>query len=189
MSKLLDLISDCKNGSRSAQNKLYKQYFNLLMGVCYRYAKDEDEAASFLNNGFLKILTNLEKYKIEVPFEAWIRRIMINSIIDTYRRNKKHREHISHMEFQDFQSFDGLIAYNEADRQLDADRILEMIKELPNISQRVFNLSVIDGYNHREISEKLGIAEGTSKWHLSNARKILREKILLAMEKQNKTVS
>jgi RNA polymerase sigma-70 factor (ECF subfamily) len=156
------------------------------MSVCYRYAKDEDEAASFLNNGFLKILTNLDKYKIDVPFEAWIRRIMINSIIDTYRRNKKHRENLTHMEFQDFQSFDGLVAYNDADKQLDADRILDMIKQLPNISQQVFNLSVIDGYNHREISEKLGIAEGTSKWHLSNARKMLREKVLKTMENINK---
>lgn len=173
----LALIQDCISQKRRAQSKLYEKYFSLLMSVCLRYAKSESEAVSLLNNGFLKILNNLEKYKPEVPFEAWIRRVMINSIIDEYRKNKKHKEHIVYKEFQDFESNEGLVNYNEADRLLDAEQIQGLIRRLPPVSQKVFNLSVVDGYNHREIGEILGIAEGTSKWHLSFARKSLQEMI------------
>ena len=184
-----NLINDCKKGNRLAQNRLYKKYYNLMMSVCFRYARDEYEATSLMNMGFLKILQNLDKIKPGVPFEAWLRRIMINSIIDNYRRNKKHREHINLMEFEDYNNYEGLVDYNEADRVLDTDQILGFINQLPPISKRVFNLNIIDGYAHKEIAEMLGIAEGTSKWHLSNARKILQGKILAASQQVKTRVS
>ncbi len=145
------------------------------MGVCIRYKKDESEAASILNVGFLKILNNLNKYKSETPFEAWIRRIMINTIIDDFRKNRKVKELIEHTDFTDFDVTDSMIDFNLADQLFDADQLESFIKQLPPVSQKVFNLFAIDGYSHKEIGELLEITEGTSKWHLSSGRKKIRE--------------
>jgi RNA polymerase sigma-70 factor (ECF subfamily) len=175
------LIADCKKGDRRAQFQLYKSCFNVLMGVCMRYKKDEDEAASVLNQGFLKILTNLDKYDVKVPFEAWIRRIMINTIIDEFRKNRKVRELIEHTDFTDHHAVNSQVDYNAADQMFDAERLEAFIKQLPPVSQKVFNLYAIDGYSHKEVGEMLGISDGTSKWHLSSARKKLQEMIQQAI--------
>jgi len=175
------LIQDCKNGDRKAQFQLYKSCFNILMGVCMRYKKDEDEAASVLNIGFLKILNNLDKHRPEVPFEAWIRRIMINTVIDEFRKNRKVRELIEHTDFSESESYNKAVDYNTADQKFDAERLEAFIKRLPPVSQKVFNLFAIDGYSHKEIGEMLGISDGTSKWHLSSSRKKLQEMIQQAI--------
>ena len=83
------MLEACQRSDRKAQAALYKRCFSLLMGVCIRYVKQEDQAVALLNMGFLKILNNLDRYRSEVPFEAWARRIMINTVIDEYRKNKK----------------------------------------------------------------------------------------------------
>jgi len=145
------------------------------MGVCIRYRKSEEEAASILNVGFLKILNNLNKYKPEVPFEAWIRRIMINTLIDDFRKNRKVRELIEHTDFTDYEASAELIDFNMADQLFDAEQLEIFIKNLPPVSQKVFNLFAIDGFSHREIGKLLGITEGTSKWHLSSGRKKIKE--------------
>ncbi len=169
------LIEDCKRGDRRAQFQLYKSCFNILMGVCMRYKKDEDEAASVLNVGFMKILSNLDKYKEGVPFEAWIRRIMINTVIDEFRKNRKVKELIEHTDFADPQSYNKAVDYNTADQKLDAEQLEGFIKQLPPVTQKVFNLYAIDGYTHKEVGKMLNISDGTSKWHLSSARKKLKE--------------
>ena len=169
------LLKDCMNGDRRGQFQLYKSCFNLLMGVCIRYRKSEDEAASILNIGFLKILNNLNKYKKEVPFDAWIRRIMINTIIDDFRKNRKVRELIEHTDFSEYETGTELIDFNQADQLFDAEQLERFIRNLPPVSQKVFNLYAIDGYAHKEIADLLGISEGTSKWHLSSGRKKIQE--------------
>lgn len=171
------LIQDCKSGDRKAQFQLYKSCFNILMGVCIRYKKNEDEAAEILNTGFFKILKNLDKYRPEVPFEAWIRRIMINTAIDDFRKNRKVRELIEHTDFTETEPYTRVVDYNQADQVFDAERLEALIKRLPPISQKVFNLYAIDGYSHKEVADMLGMSEGTSKWHLSSARKKLQEMI------------
>ena len=175
------LLQACKEKDRKAQFQLYKSCFSLLMGVCIRYKKDEEEARSILNVGFLKILTNLEKYNEKVPFEAWIRRIMINTIIDEFRKNKKERELVEYTDFVANDRFNKRVDYNEADKLFDVAAIEHLVKQLPPVTQKVFNLYIIDGYNHKEIGEMLGISAGTSKWHLSNARKILKAKLQKAI--------
>lgn len=145
------------------------------MGVCIRYKQDEDEAAAILNVGFLKILNNIAKYKEDVPFEAWIRRIMINTVIDEFRKNRKVQELIEYSDFSEEESFTSFIDYNNAEKLFDVEQLEAIIKRLPPISQKVFNLYAIDGYNHKEIGEMLGISDGTSKWHLSFARKRIQE--------------
>ncbi|MCP3932836.1 MAG: RNA polymerase sigma factor [Bacteroidetes bacterium] len=171
------LIQDCRKSDRKAQFKLYKLCFPVLMSVCSRYKKDENEAAPILNAGFLKILTNLEKHHTDVPFEAWIRRIMINTLIDDFRKNRQVKELIEYRDFTEANHTEDFIDFNEADQQFDAERLENMIKQLPPVSQKVFNLYAIDGYKHREIADLLLMSIGTSKWHLSFARKKLSEMV------------
>lgn len=171
------LLKACKRKDRMAQHQLYKRCFSLLMSVCIRYKNDHDEARAILNLGFLKILNNLEKYKKSVPFEAWIRRIMINTIIDEFRKNKKERETIEYNNFERVEDYNNYINFNTADLQFDAEELEMMVKQLPEMSQKVFNLFAIDGYSHKEISQMLGMSTGTSKWHVAFARKELKQMI------------
>lgn len=147
----------------------------MLMSVCMRYNKQEEEARGMVNQGFLKILTNLEKYDPKVPFEAWCRRIMINTLIDAYRKNKRHKERINYTDFEDYHDYDGIVDLNEAEHHFDAEAIEQIIQCLPDMSRQVFNLFAIDGYSHKEISSMLGMSEGTSKWHVSSARKQIKK--------------
>lgn len=172
-----NILKSCIKNDRKAQQFLYKSCYNILMSVCIRYKKNEEDARALLNMGFLKILKNIKKYSKKVPFEAWIRKIMINTIIDEFRKNKKEKEMMDYKDFQDFDDNSSLIDYNEADKKFDANDLEMMIKLLPKVSQKVFNLYVIDGYNHREIGDMLNISSGTSKWHLSFARKKIKEMI------------
>lgn len=171
------LIKDCKRGDRKAQFQLYKSCFNVLMAVCVRYQQNEEDAAASLNAGFWKILNNLDKYKPEVPFIAWIRRIMINTIIDDFRSNRKVKELIEYQDFTENSNYTNLVDFNEADKQFDAENLELLIQELPPMSQKVFNLFAIDGFKHKEIADMLGISEGTSKWHLNFARKKLQTRM------------
>ncbi|MCH2083434.1 MAG: RNA polymerase sigma factor [Saprospiraceae bacterium] len=175
------LIKDCKKGDRKAQYNLYRLCYPMLMGVCLRYHKQESDAVAVLNEGFLKILTKLDQFRSEVPFQAWIKRVMINTLIDDYRKNRKVKELIEYTDFQDYQLTESQIDWNEADKQFDAEQLERFIQKLPSMSQKVFNLFAIDGYTHKEIGEMLGISDGTSKWHLSSARKKLAEWLKRAM--------
>lgn len=169
------LRQDAFRGDRRAQFQLYQRCFNVLMGVCVRYRKSEDEAAAMVNEGFLKIIKNLGKYREGVPFEAWIRRIMINTLIDDFRKNRKVNELMESRDFTDSDNDTGLVDFNSADLDFDASELEAMIHSLPPMSGKVFNLFAIDGYGHKEIGAMLGISDGTSKWHLSFARKRLQE--------------
>ena len=171
-----DLIKRCRKNESKAQFELYKVCYGSLMAVCNRYEKNNEDAEELLNLAFYKILTKLDKYKPEIPFEAWARRITINTIIDEFRKKNKDQH-------QFVESFDhslplSFMDFNEADQRFDAEDLERMIRDLPEMSQKVFNLYIVDGYNHKEIGEMLHISEGTSKWHLFTARKTLKETIL-----------
>ena len=180
------LLMDCHRGDRRAQFQLYQSCFNTLMSVGMRYKKDESESAAVVNTAFLKILKNLDKYNSKVPFQAWIKRIMINTVIDEFRKNRKVRELIEYTNFEDYYNHDDLVTMNVADLNFDAEELGNMIKRLPPVSQKVFNLFAIDGYSHKEIGIMMDISDGTSKWHLSFARKKLRELIEVTMGKEVK---
>lgn len=167
------LIEACKREERKAQFELYKLCYGILMSVCFRYERNKEDAEFLLNKAFLKILKNLDSYVETTPFEAWIRRITINTAIDEYRKNQ--RSKIDYVE--EPMQVAGLseMDYNEADKNFDAEELIALVRKLPPASQKVFNLYIIDGYNHKEIAEQLGMSEGTSKWHLSSARKKLQE--------------
>lgn len=167
------LIKDCINRNRRSEYELYKLTYSYLMSICVRYTRNQDLAREILNVGFLKILNNLDKYKEEIPFKAWIRRIMINTLIDEYRKNKKQSEVIDYVEeYYDNSEYAEL---NSALDRINTAKIHELITKLPPMAQQVFNLFVVDGYSHKEIAEMLSIEEGTSKWHLNSARTKLKE--------------
>lgn len=169
------LIALCIKRDRKAEYELYKNTYSYLMSICLRYTRDKDTASELLNVGFMKILSNLEKYNLAIPFKVWIRRIMVNTLIDEYRKNKRERERVTYVE-EYYDSSDYSEA-NEAVSKFDCQQIYEMIAQLPEATRQVFNLFVIDGYAHKEIADMLGISEGTSKWHLNAARQKLKEQI------------
>ena len=128
-----------------------------------------------LNIGFTKMLYNLEKYKPEVPFKAWMRKVMINVLIDEYRKEKRHQENILYVE--DYNETKEHAELNDALVKMNVDQIHALIVKLPPVSQKVFNLFVIDGYSHKEIGAMLNMSEGTSKWHLNSSRTKLKDMI------------
>jgi RNA polymerase sigma-70 factor (ECF subfamily) len=172
-----DIIKACKRDDRKAIQYLFEYCFKKLMPVCFRYHKNEEDARSSLNLGFMKILKGFESVDENVNFDAWSKRIMVNTLIDEYRKKKNFDGHVSIKETERELDIHSDAASNEAESELGYEVVMRLVSELPEISAKVFNLYVIDGYSHKEIGELIGISEGTSKWHLSTARKILRDKI------------
>ncbi|MBA3665098.1 MAG: RNA polymerase sigma factor [Bacteroidetes bacterium] len=169
------LIALCIKRDRKAEYELYKNTYSYLISICMRYTRDKDTASEILNVGFMKILTNLEKYNLAIPFKVWIRKIMVNTLIDEYRKNKREREKVTYVE--EYYDSSGFSEANEAISKFDCKQIYDLINKLPEATKQVFNLFVIDGYAHKEIADMLGISEGTSKWHLNAARTKLKEQI------------
>ncbi len=148
------------------------------MGVCLRYSRTREEAIEILNDGFLKILTKLDKYTKGLSFKGWLRKIMIHCAIDYYRRNEKHYHSldISHAHYE--------IGAESALDKLNAEDIIEAIQKLPPSYRMVFNLFAIEGYKHEEIATMLGITEGTSKSNLAVARSKLQRALTGDQEKR-----
>lgn len=171
-----ELINACIEGKRSAQNKLYREVFSYLMSICMRYKNDYDTAGGSLNAIFLKILTKLDTFKQEESFIAWIKKVAVNHLIDEYRQHKREREKVSYLEEEKKATLNGSTAHFK-EEEMNADYLLDMIRELPPTTAQVFNLYAIDGYKHREIAELLEMSANTSKWHLREARMKLKEKL------------
>ena len=167
------LIAACKRQERWAQQKLYEEYYGKMMNVCLRYANSENDALDLLHEGFIKVFKNIGKYQAGTSFSAWIRRIMINTCIDSYRKKVRRRtEDIDHA--YDLSSSDA-----DAISQCSEREILAAIQQLSTVYRTVFNLYVIEGYSHKEIAQQLSISESTSRSNLVKARGKLK-KLLVA---------
>lgn len=143
-----------------------------MYAVCLYYSKDKDDAEDLLHNGFIKVFQKIEQFKGDGPFEAWIRRVFMNTALELYRQKRvlySINEDIDYPEF---------IEDADAVSQLSTDELIKMIQELPPAYQMVFNLYAIEGYSHKEISKMLDIAEGTSKSNLARARMNLQKKVM-----------
>ncbi len=162
-----ELTLGCRQGNRMAQKYLYERYFGKMFGIAMRYTRNQEEALEILNNSFLKVFTSLDKYEDNNNLAGWIAKIVFNTAIDHVRRNTKYKQ------VMDFNTDSDLSTGNESLENLNAEDLYRLIQRLPTASRAVFNLYVIDGYKHKEISEMLDISVGTSKWHLANARKEL----------------
>ena len=165
------IIQGCKNNDRASQEALYKIYFQMMMLMCMRYISDRDAAAAIVNDGFLKVFTRIDQYQNKGSFEGWIRRIIFRCLSD---RVRKDANYLKFMVFEDHEAMD---RSNILSKLYEED-ILKLIDQIPSASAEVFVLFAIQGYAHKEIAEQKNISIGTSKWHLSEARKKLRELIL-----------
>jgi RNA polymerase sigma factor (sigma-70 family) len=173
-----ELIESCVNDDRKAIEQLYKYCFRTLIPVCFRYHTNEEDARASLNSGFMKILKGLVKVDTkEFNFNAWSKRVMNNTLIDEYRKNKKYETKILRKETEWELDLYADTIENEVSSNLGYEEIMKLLEKLPVTTAKVFSLYVIDGYAHKEIGEILEVSEGTSKWHLSTARKMLREKL------------
>ncbi len=162
---------------RKAQLELYRLCFNILMGVARRYKKNEEEKQTLVNNAFIKIVTNLSNYKEQSNFSGWVKRIITNEVIDDFRKQKNYRELIN----QDY-SIDNIEIeeYPIIDYRYSEQELLNMLEQLPRATRLVFNLFAIDGLSHKEICTQLKISPETSKWHMKEARKLL--KVMLSKQ-------
>ena len=159
------VVSACMAGNNQAQRFLYKQYFGYSKSICLRYTSTTEEAEEVLNEGFLKVFNNLNRYDASHPFKAWLRTIMVNTAISYYRKHKKHSEDVFSLEDAPQVSFDDDIV-----GQITADEILGLIQEIKPVYKNVFLMYVVDGYNHREIADMLQINEATVRSHYVRAR-------------------
>jgi len=170
-----ELLKGCISEERAAQNQLYKKVFSFLMNICIRYKNDYDTAGASLNAIFLKILQNLDGFRQEDSFFPWIKRIAVNHLIDEHRKEKRHAQNLTYYDQISYSKSPQTI--HDRDAEMDSEYLVNMIRELPAVTAKVFNLYAIDGYKHREIAEMLEISENTSKWHVREARIKLKEKL------------
>jgi len=168
---LPDIIQNCLAGDTNAQELLYNKYSGKMYGVCLRYSDNYDDAKDILQEGFIKVFTNLHQFKGKGSFEGWIRRIMVNTALEKYR-DKRYLNRVDEEDAEKLEKVD----YNVID-EMSARDLMKVIQELSPKYRMVFNLFAIEGYSHKEISVLLEISEGTSKSNLSRARVILQEKL------------
>jgi RNA polymerase sigma factor (sigma-70 family) len=165
----IELIRGCIVNDRKAQEQLYKQFHGPMASICMRYTRNEHDAIEVLHSGYLKVFKNIERFDpAKASLYTWIRTIMVNTAIDFLRQ--KSRWYISHGELERVET-GGIDP--EAVQRLSVQELLKLVQQLPPATQAVFNLYVIDGYTHKEIGSLLGISDGTSKWHLSEARRLM----------------
>ncbi len=162
------LLEGCRDNNRKAQEGLYRQFYGFAMTIALRYSRDEHDAADIMSLAFVKIFKSIKSFDPQKgSLHAWIKRIVVNEGLDHIKSRNRFSENVEVETVAEPQ-----IA-NAALEQMGAEEIMNLIKKLPPATHAVFVLYAVEGYNHREIAERLNISEGTSKWHLSEARKTL----------------
>ena len=175
---LEELIIKCKKQDAKAQGELYNRYNQILFAICLRYSPNYTEAEDNLQDAFLTIFKKVGQYKGKGSFEGWMKRITVNTVLQKYR---KHRS---------FEIVDEGQIEDEADNEVESNDVplaflLKIVQELPDRYRLVFSMYVLDGYQHKEIAEMLGISDGTSKSNLARARNILKIKVEAFNAKNN----
>lgn len=167
-------IRQCMQNEREGQLKIYQLFSPVLYGICLKYMKNEDDAKDVFQEGFIVVFQKINQFKFEGSFEGWMKRIFINKLIETL--NKKKKESF----FLDvFDPDTDFVEEQELDiPQIEQEKLLEYIRDLPDQYRTVFNLYVFEKMKHKEIAELLKISEGTSKSNLNRAKRILQKRIL-----------
>lgn len=170
---LKKLINGCAKRDRACQQKIYELYYGKMMGVCLRYTGNREEAKDLLHDGFIKVFENIKKFNFSGSFDGWVRRIMINTTIDYFRKNKnvfvKDADEFANLEMEEQEI--------EVLSQLKTEDILKLVQQLSPAYRAVFNMYVIEGLSHKEVAEELGISVGTSKSNLAKAKHNLKKLI------------
>lgn len=166
-----ELIRSCLRGVPQSQKLLYERFAGKMYGVCLRYARSSSDAADILQEGFVKVFTKLGQYGFQGSFEGWIRKIMVNTALRQYQRQRFDREESGLERLPDHPvDPDALSLLSEAE-------LLKLIAQLPDGYRVVFNLVAVEGYSHGEVAETLGIQESTSRSQLTKARRWLCEQV------------
>lgn len=179
----LQLIQGCKKQDRRSQQIVYERYGRVMYGICLRYSSDAETAQDLLHDGFIKVFTHIVSYEGKGSFEGWMKRIFINLALETIRKEKikkQYSEDIENLSDEDE-------IRDDSDDDIDKiseSELMKMVQELPQGYRSVFNLYAIEEYSHKEISEALGIAEGTSRSQYIRARLLLQEKVKAYLKKQ-----
>lgn len=173
MSNLSDtaLVAGCVERNRFYQKMLYERFVRKMMSVCLCYTQDTYEAENIVQEGFIKVYNNIDRYQPTGSLEGWVRRIMVNTATDYYRKKKR-------LKFTEVSAEDAAseISIIDLDRFAVRD-IIKCVQELPEGCRMIFTLYAIEGYTHKEIGEALDISIGTSKSQFSRARLLLQEKL------------
>lgn len=177
-----EILEGCKSGERNAFDLLYKKYASTMLGICMRYCKRREEAEDILHEGFIKVFSNVGKFRGEGSFEGWIKRIMINTSLSYYHANLKHhfKSSVEDLEDMPVDNIDDGVYSNAPSRS----ELLSLIQELPDGYRFVFNMFVFENFSHKEIAAELGISVNTSKSQLAKARRQLQKKLLLQYKLQ-----
>lgn len=166
-----------KKNNRRSTLRLYRYSYDKIMSITVRYYVNEEDRVTVVNNSFMKIIENLDKFEIGSSYFAWVSRIVYNEIISIHRKDKKRKSLFS------FDSYDTIVQdYSESETVelgwINEGELLTFIAELPNATRIVFDMYAIEGgYTYREVGDCLGVSTETVKWHLKEARKILKRKI------------
>lgn len=175
---LEQLIKNCVKQDAEAQSQLYKQYASKLFSLCLKYSKNYAEAEDNLHDTFITVFSKIVQYNNKGSFEGWLKRIAINTALQGYRKDVGVYDIVNESNIED-------VSVAIDDEDINIDFLLKIIQELPNRYRLIFNLYVLDGYSHVEISELVNISSGTSKSNLARARLILKEKIEVYKAKSN----
>jgi len=159
-----ELVKACLKNDRQSQELLYRKYARQMYHVCLSYSGDKDEAKDILQEAFLKVFRNLDKYS---------RRIVSNTAIDYYRSKRRTEFSLPIEEARNIHDNQS----SEAEIKLEAEEVFAMIRQLPEGARIIFNLFAVEGYSHKEIAVKLDISESTSKSQYQRARMLLMEMI------------
>ena len=169
-SELENLIRGCIRNERAAQENLYRMFYPRMMAVVRRYIDRDEQAEEVLNNGYLRAFQKIGQYTFQGSFEGWLRKIVFHAVSDYVKQNARYNEKVVLAEKDEY------IQKDHADR-LYYNQLLKLVQGLPDATRAVFNMYVMEGYSHKEIGKMLNISEGTSKWHLSEGRRQLKDKI------------
>ncbi len=165
------IIQGCRQNDLQSQQQLYKYCYPDMIKVCFRYASDADGAGTIYNNAMLKVFQNVSRYADEGKLMGWVKTIVVNCCIDFCRTKNIFRQSVPYFSEED-NSLDP-----EAFNRISGKEIQQLIGELPGATATVFNMYVYEGFTHKQIGEQLGISDGTSKWHVSEAKKMLKKKL------------
>lgn len=168
-----ELIAKCKKGNKLAQYKLYQLYARAMYNVCLRMVNQEEDAKDLLQDGFIKVFQHIKTFRNESTFGAWIKRIMINTCLGHLRRN---RPDFNQLE-KDMEEIipDQQPQADSENLKLEVEKVKKAIKKLPDGYRLVFNLYLLEGYDHEEISQILGISTSTSKTQYLRAKRKIKD--------------
>ncbi len=164
------IIDKCKQGDRQAAEKIYQIFSAKMFALCLRFSKDRADAEDTLQDGFIKIFTSIGQYAGKGSFEGWMKRIMINTVMEKFRKNSPLQIVEELPEIEDNEDIDEEVSIPE-------EVLADFVNQLPERYKMVFNLYVIEEMSHKDIAVLLGINEGTSKSNLARAREILKRKV------------